>query len=158
MPIMQRVTITFDNDLIADIDAFMSSHGYDNRSEAIRDLTRTGMGEVRVAADEGRDCVAALVYMFDYNRRDLARRLASAHHSHHDLTLATTHVHLDENSCLEVVLLRGAVGAVKHLAGHVTAERGVRHGRLVLVPVEAQPAVPGRSGKQRHAQVKARAD
>ena len=111
---MQRVTITLDDDLVSGIDAFMVSHGYRNRSEAIRDLARAGMGEVVTATEEGRDCVAALVYLYDHDRRDLARRLASAHHRHHALTLAATHVHLDESNCLEVVLLRGAVGAVKN--------------------------------------------
>jgi len=33
-------------------------------------------------------------------------------------------------------VLRGAVADVRHFADHVIAERGVRHGRLVLVPVE----------------------
>jgi CopG family nickel-responsive transcriptional regulator len=28
------------------------------------------------------------------------------------------------------------VGEVRHFADHVIAERGVRHGRLVLVPVD----------------------
>jgi CopG family transcriptional regulator, nickel-responsive regulator len=140
---MQRVTITLDDDLIADIDAFMASHGYGNRSEAIRDLTRTGMGEVHAETEQSGTCVAALVYMFDHERRDLARRLTRAHHRHHDLSLAATHVHLDDSNCLEVVLLRGEVGAVKHLADHVMAERGVRHGRLVVVPVETGTAGSG---------------
>lgn len=145
---MQRVTITLDDDLVAEIDAFMVSHGYGNRSEAIRDLARAGMGEVVAETEEGRACVAALVYLFDHDRRDLARRLTSAHHRHHDLSLATTHVHLDERNCLEVVLLRGEVGEVKHLADHVMAERGVRHGRLVVVPAVAADN-GGRRGRKR---------
>lgn len=134
---MQRVTITLDDSLIAEIDAFMALRGYDNRSEAMRDLTRAGMNAVHVETDAGRDCVAALVYLFDHDKRDLARRLTDTQHRHHDLSLATTHVHLDQSSCLEVVLLRGDIGAVRQLADHVTAERGVRHGRLVVIPAEA---------------------
>src|SRR4029077_12295256 len=34
---MQRVTITIDDDLAAELDRFMNAHGYANRSEAIRD-------------------------------------------------------------------------------------------------------------------------
>ena len=45
-------------------------------------------------------------------------------------------MHLDHDSCMEVTVLRGAAGDVRHFADHVIAERGVRHGRLVLVPVE----------------------
>ena len=46
------------------------------------------------------------------------------------------HAHLDHDSCMEVTILRGKTGAVQHFAEHVIAERGVRHGRVVLVPTE----------------------
>lgn len=133
---MQRVTITLDEDLVAEIDAFMLARGYSNRSEAMRDLTRAGLTETRAGEAATGACVGALVYVFDHERRELARRLTSVHHHHHGLSLATTHVHLDDDTCLEVALLRGDVEEVRHLADHVIAERGVRHGRLVIVPTE----------------------
>ena len=40
---MQRITITLDDELMADLDALIAERGYQNRSEAIRDLTRAGM-------------------------------------------------------------------------------------------------------------------
>lgn len=133
---VQRVTITLDDDLVDKIDAFIARRGYQNRSEAIRDLTRAGLAELEIDANESEDCVAAVVYTFDHEKRELARRLASVHHHHHDLSLATTHVHLDEQNCLEVALLRGHIGEVRHFAEHLTAERGVRYGKLVVVPME----------------------
>jgi CopG family transcriptional regulator, nickel-responsive regulator len=56
--------------------------------------------------------------------------------------LATLHVHLDSSNCREVTVLRGDLGEVRHFAEHVVAERGVRHGRLVVMPV-------GRLGESR---------
>ena len=135
---MQRVTITLDDDLVEEIDAFIARRGYQNRSEAIRDLARAGLGELATTVDPERDCVAAVVYTFDHEKRELARRLAAVHHHHHDLSLATTHVHLDEANCLEVTLLRGRAGEISHFAEHLTAERGVRYGRLVVVPLEGK--------------------
>jgi CopG family transcriptional regulator, nickel-responsive regulator len=38
---------------------------------------------------------------------------------------------------MEVTVLKGKTGAVQHFAEHVIAERGVRHGRIVLMPTEA---------------------
>jgi len=46
------------------------------------------------------------------------------------------HAHLDHDSCMEVTILRGKTGKVQHFAEHVIAERGVRHGRIVLVPTD----------------------
>jgi CopG family nickel-responsive transcriptional regulator len=54
-------------------------------------------------------------------------------HGHHDLSLATLHVHLDD-SCMEVTALKGPAGDVRHFADDISAERGVSYGRVVVIP------------------------
>lgn len=135
---MQRTTITLDDELMAELDAFMASRRYANRSEAIRDLVRSGLGQTELAAARDAQCLAAAIYVYDHEARELASRLTHAAHDHHDLSIATLHVHLDHESCMEVTVLRGPVGEVRHFADHVIAERGVRHGQLVMVPVSEQ--------------------
>jgi len=131
---MQRVTITLDDDLMADLDRIIAARGYQNRSEAIRDLARSGLEQAAVEAAGSRNCVAALVYVYDHHARDLPKRLTQGFHDHHDLSQATLHVHLDHESCLEVTVLKGRGSEVQSFANHVIAERGVRHGHVVYVP------------------------
>ena len=133
---MQRATIVLDDEFVKELDRVIAVRGYQNRSEAIRDLARAGLRQAAVEGGGAADCVAALVYVYDHNSRELAKRLTNAFHDHHALSLATLHVHLDHESCMEVTVLRGATAEVQHMADHVIAERGVRHGRLVTVPVE----------------------
>ena len=52
----------------------------------------------------------------------------------HDLAQATVHVHIDHDSCIEVTVRRGS--EVKAFADHVIAERDVRHGHVVMMPIE----------------------
>jgi len=140
---MQRVTITLDDELLADLDNCVAMRGYQNRSEAMRDLVRAGLQQTAVETDAKSECVAALVYVYDHHSRDLSRRLVQDFHDHHDMSLATLHVHLDEESCMEVSVLRGLGDSVRHFAEHVIAERGVRYGRIVAVPL-------ARDQKHRH--------
>ena len=135
---MQRVTITLDDEFMAELDHVIAQRGYQNRSEAIRDLARAGIREAAETSDAKGDCVAALVYVYDHHSRELSKRLTQNFHDHHALSLSAMHVHLDHDSCMEVAVLRGHTKDVRHLADHVIAERGVRHGRLVLVPVEVE--------------------
>ena len=149
---MQRVTVTLDDELMVELDRMIFSRGYQNRSEALRDLARAG---IRQAAEETvapSDCVAALVYVYDHEARELSKRLTRSFHDHHDLSLAAMHVHLDHESCMEVAVLQGKTKDVQHLADHIIAERGVRHGRLVTVPVALETqAHPHKSeGRHRH--------
>jgi CopG family nickel-responsive transcriptional regulator len=133
---MQRVTITIDDELMVELDRIIEARDYQNRSEAIRDLARAGIREATNTLDQKRDCVAALVYVYDHNARQLSKRLADAFHEHHELSLASLHAHLDHDSCMEVTILRGKTSEVQHFAEHVIAERGVHHGRVVLVPTD----------------------
>jgi CopG family nickel-responsive transcriptional regulator len=137
---MQRVTITIDDDLVAEIDTFMTGRGYANRSEAIRDLARAGLSQSSLEAarvdDHDRDCVATLSYVYDHAARELPKRLTQDFHANHGLAQATLHVHLDHDSCLEVTVLKGRSAEVKAFADHVIAERGVRHGHIAYMPAD----------------------
>lgn len=133
---MQRVTVTLDDDLMEELDRVVRERGYQNRSEAVRDLTRAGLQQTLVEAGEIEECIGVLSYVYDHQARDLARRLTNTFHHDHDLSIVSTHVHLDHDRCLEVSILRGAPKMVKHLADHVITERHVIHGRLVLIPTD----------------------
>lgn len=146
---MQRVTITLDDDLMADLDRMIEEHGYQNRSEAIRDFARAGMQQAAQQAGASGECVAALVYVYDHAARDLSSRLVKNFHGHHDMSLATLHVHLDDDNCMEVTALRGRSREVQHFADHIIAERGVRYGRVVMIPTD-KPGKPRGARKRAH--------
>lgn len=142
---MQRITISVDDDLAQQFDDLVHARGYNNRSEAFRDLVRRELEEQRIKTHHAPNCIANLSYVYDHNERQLARRLASKSHGHHDLSHSTMHVHLDHDDCIESVILRGPTKTVKQFAESVISERGVRHGQLNLIPVEA-----GRAGTHTH--------
>jgi len=135
---MQRVTLTIDDELMESLDQYMAAGGHQNRSEAVRDLVRAALTLRPAADDSARRCMAALVYVYDHDTRQLSKRLTHDHHSHADMSVATLHVHIDAQSCLEVSLLRGQKAEVEHFARHIIGERGVRYGELVVVPAEAE--------------------
>ena len=154
--LMNRVTIVLDDELMAEVDRAMKARGYQNRSEAIRDLARSGLRQAAETGEVEGECLGALIYTYDHATRDLPKRLTQTFHDHHDLTVSALHVHLDHESCLEVNVLRGRAGEVRHLAEHVIAERGVHHGRLVLFPAEKTASHShGRNGR-RHAHLHVR--
>ena len=133
---MQRVTITIDDELDAELDRFMKARSYANRSEAIRDLARAGLQQAALEVGGTRPCVAALVYMYDHEARDLPKRLTRDFHHRHDLAQTTLHVHLDHENCMEVTVLKGRGSDVQEFADHIIAERGVRHGHVVYLPAD----------------------
>jgi CopG family transcriptional regulator, nickel-responsive regulator len=133
---MDRFTISLDEHLASAFDELIRSRGYATRSEAVRDILRTHLQHDREQRDTKGACVANLSYVYNHHERELAERLASIQHAHHDLTISTMHAHLDHDQCIETVMLRGTVQQVRKFAQEIIAERGVRHGQLNLVSVE----------------------
>src|SRR6516164_7936804 len=72
---MQRVTITIDDDLTAELERYMAMRGYANRPEAIRYLARAGLQQNSAQVCGPGQCVAALIYVYDHNQRELPKRL-----------------------------------------------------------------------------------
>ena len=137
---MERFTISIDSELIAAFDAFIARKGYENRSEAVRDLIREELNAQRLEeADPVGSAVACLSYVYDHDQRRLASRLVDAQHRHHHLARSTMHVHLDNHECMEVTILEGPTGEVRRFAEDVIAERGVRHGQFNIVPLDPKP-------------------
>ncbi len=133
---MERFTISLDNELSEQFDDLMRIRGYTNRSEAVRDLIRQQLEIEYLAKEKENHCIATLSYIYDHHQSDLGDRITGVQHDHHDITLSSMHVHLDHDNCLEVVILRGAAEQVTNFANRVIATRGVRHGKLYMVPVE----------------------
>ena len=148
----QRLTIFVSEEFAADLAAFMERNHYTNRSEALRDLARVGLNQDRAQQPVASDCVAMLSYVYSHQTRELPKRLTSTHHDHHDCQVATMHVHLDHDSCLEVAVLRGKAAKVRDFANAVIAERGVTYGQVSLIPVSVDSAAHRHGGApHRHA-------
>src|SRR5271170_884128 len=133
---MDRFTISLDEKLASAFDRLIKERGYATRSEAVRDILRSHLqvsGEKRSTKGA---CVARLSYVYNHHERELAERLTSIQHAHHDLTISTMHAHLDHEQCIETVLLKGPLRQVHEFADEIIAERGVRHGKLNLVSVK----------------------
>lgn len=133
---MQRFTISLEDRLATEFDALIRRKGYGNRSEAVRDMLRSNIEKSRIARGEAPHAVGCLSYVYNHHERDLAERLTALAHEHHDLVVSATHAHLDHETCIETVILRGRTADVRVFADAVIAERGVRHGGLNLVPVD----------------------
>jgi CopG family nickel-responsive transcriptional regulator len=137
---MKRLTMSLDDELADAFEALVRARGYENRSEAFRDLLRQDLGNTRVDERPDEPCVATLSYVYNHHQRQLALRLTDLQHDHHELTVATTHAHLDHDHCIETVILRGRTAAVRRFAQAVITQPGVSHGNLHLVPMAVRHA------------------
>lgn len=130
MAVLTRTGVSIEEDLLQQFDRVIARRGHKNRSEAIRDLIRESL--VAEAIDKNKPVVATLSMIYDHHRPGLSNKLNEVQHHSHGNVLAATHVHLDHDNCLEVVIMKGRSGEIQQMADHMLAMRGVKHGKLVL--------------------------
>lgn len=122
-----------DEKLLLEFDKLIKDKGYENRSEAVRDLVRRNL--VEEAWENEEEIVAGSILLFyDHHQRDLLQELTSVQHGKHDLIMATTHFHLDEAYCLELIVVKGTAKDLKKLSDQMICLRGVKFGKLTISP------------------------
>lgn len=126
-----RIGVAIDEELLKRFDAFIEQHGYTNRSEAFRDLIRDHLVSAAVEKP-GELVVGTVTLIYDHHFRALPEKLMEIQHQFHDSVISTTHAHLDHNTCLEVLIVKGSSEDVRALADLLIGVKGVRHGRLVM--------------------------
>ncbi len=127
---LTRFGISIDARLLEQFDQLIDGKGYNNRSEAIRDLIRNALVE-QEWGDQARETVATVTLVYDHHTRDLADKLTEHQHSHHEEIISTLHIHLDSHHCLEVVVIKGRSDQVRRIADELIGTKGVKHGKLV---------------------------
>jgi CopG family transcriptional regulator, nickel-responsive regulator len=126
-----RFGISIDDKLLESFDQLIEQKGYMNRSEAIRDLIRAALVELKwEAGDE--ETVGTVTLVYNHHVRDLSDKLTEQQHLHHDQIISALHVHLDAHNCLEVLVVRGRARDVKQIADELIGVKGVVHGKLVM--------------------------
>jgi len=126
-----RFGVAMDEELLAKFDELVARRGTAaNRSEAVRDLVRETLVEEQWEAPD-EEIVGTITMVFDHHANDLAEKLDSVQHAHHDKVISSMHVHLDAHNCLEVIVVRGESGAIRAIAEMILGTKGVKHGKLV---------------------------
>ena len=129
---LARFGISIDQRLLDNFDQMITDKGYDNRSEAIRDMIRNALVEAQWNRADDTPTVGTVTLVYDHHTRDLSDKLTGHQHTHHNAIVSALHVHLDAHHCLEVVVVRGTAAQVKRLADELIGTKGVKHGKLVL--------------------------
>ena len=125
-----RFGVSLEKELLRRLDALRRDKGYTNRSEAIRDLVRKEL--VKKEWLQGKDVVGAITLVYDHHKRELVNKLTNLQHDFGGMIIASQHIHIDHDNCLEIIAVKGSPKKIKELADRMTAAKGVKHGTLSM--------------------------
>ena len=125
-----RFGVSIDQSLLGSFDRLIGQKGYQNRSEAIRDLIRDSL--VQEEWESGQETVGTIAIVYDHHTRELSRILTDLQHNFFQFIISTIHVHLDAHHCMEVLIVKGKSDDLKKISDRLIGIKGVKHGRLCL--------------------------
>jgi len=130
MSSLVRFSLSMEKDLLDRLEKLVKNSKYANRSEFIRDMIRNRLVEHEWKRDQ--EVVGTVTIIYDHHTRELNRKLTDLQHHHIHMILATTHVHLDEHMCAEMILAKGRAGQIEEIADLLRQQKGVLHAVLAV--------------------------
>ena len=137
-----RFGVSIDAGLLDQFDRQIAQKGYNNRSEAIRDLIRDNIVEQEWATDD--ETVGTITLVYDHHTPELNQKMTHIQHSFTGEIKSVLHIHMDHSNCLEVLVVQGNGALVRQLADRLISLRGIKHGKLTMTTTGRN--IPSSSG------------
>lgn len=125
-----RIGVSLDGPLLEDFDHWVAARGFPSRSEALRSLVREALAKGRV--EEGGKVVGTITYIYRHDVGTVTHRILHRQHDFLSSIRATAHTHLNEEMCLEVLIVQGRARRVQALADRLRTTKGVLFEESVL--------------------------
>ncbi len=132
-----RFSVSLDGELFARFDRLVKGEGYPTRSEAVKALI--GDALTRQTAQRGGVVAGAVGLLYDHHRGAAVRRLMAIQHDFGELVVSTQHIHLDHHHCLELVVVRGEMAAVRRLVAKLKSVKAVQVSMLTMAATAGVP-------------------
>ena len=132
---VDRFSVSLDTELLAAFDRHIAQKGYENRSEAVRDMIRDLLIAGRIPC--GTEPIAGLLtVVVDHRENETAARLRAHLASRAQVVQSAMQTGVDANRDRYAIALRGPAEQVQTLANEIQAMRGVTHGHFSAVPLD----------------------
>jgi CopG family nickel-responsive transcriptional regulator len=127
---VERIGVSLEGPLLADFDRYITKEGFGSRSEALRNLIREAL--VRKRWERGGRVVGTITIVYRHEVGMVTHRLLHRQHEFLGSIRATAHTHLDDETCLEVLIVEGDARRVTALANRLKTLKGVLSAETVV--------------------------
>ncbi|MDR1621927.1 MAG: nickel-responsive transcriptional regulator NikR [Synergistaceae bacterium] len=122
---LARFGVTVPENVLSEFDLRLRRSGKKNRSDVIRQLMRNHITEDRWQ-EEGGQVYGTVTLMYDHHSSCISKDLTSTQHDHGKNIVCTTHVHVDGDTCLECIVLRGDAARIRAFIDSLGKIKGIK--------------------------------
>ncbi len=130
---MERISISLPSKLLEEFDKIIDEKGYASRSEAIRDALREYIIKYKWLKSLEGERVGTLSVIYNHHAPEILEKLTDLQHKYKDVIMANLHIHLDEDNCLEIIIISGDAKKIIELKNNISTIKGVKLAKLSVV-------------------------
>jgi len=132
---VERISFSTPPLLLKQFNDSLKMLGYKDRSKALQIAMRDFISEYSWRKERGKQAAGAILLTYDHESHGLQDALTDIQHHFRSIVNSTTHIHIDESHCLEIVSVRGKMELIQALAKELMKKRGVTQLKLSTVAV-----------------------
>lgn len=114
-------------------DESLRAIGYKDRSKGLQVAMRNFITEYAWKAERSKLGAGAVLLTYDHRSHGVQEALTGVQHHYRDTINSTTHIHLDEYHCLEIISVNGKLERIQVMAKDLMKTRGVSQLKLSTV-------------------------
>jgi CopG family transcriptional regulator, nickel-responsive regulator len=113
--------------LLSEFDKSMLKAGYVDRSKALQTAMHSFINNYEWDSENNEFGAGAIIMLYDNHVYDQDEKSTQVQHKYKEVIGATTHLHLDEDNCLETIMVKGHVKKIKELSKYLSQNRGIKN-------------------------------
>ena len=129
---VERISFSTPPALLSQFDDCLKTLGYEDRSKALQIAMRNFITEYSWRQD-GKLGAGAILLTYNHDSHGLQEALTDIQHHFRHIVNSTTHIHLDESHCLEIISVKGRLKRIQALAKAIMKKRGIDQLKLSTV-------------------------
>lgn len=129
-----RFSVSLPENLLGELDKKVEDKSYASRSEFIRDLIRKQIVKDKWQNDN-EELLAVLTMVYSHHENDVLSKMMQIEHDAKVNITCTTHIHINHDSCLETVCLRGFAKDIEKFSDALAGLKGVKFTKLTKIAV-----------------------
>jgi len=128
-----RFSVSLPPTLVKEFDDVWKNMKYESRSKAVHDAMRTFISEFKWTCGETERVAGAILLLYYLEKPNLLKRIMEIQHKFRSIISSTTHIHLEEDRCLEIIAVNGEASGIRELAQELMAKRGVKQVKVAVI-------------------------
>ena len=128
-----RFSVSLPPPLLKRLDETWKNMQYEDRSKAIHDAVRSFISEFEWMQKDSGQITGAVLVLYYLDKPGLLDEITKVQHQFKNVISSTTHLHLEENKCLEMIAVKGNTQEVRSLTQTLMAKKGVKQVKVAAL-------------------------